>query len=703
MKKIILFSIILLLADTLLSQTKLPALFSDNMVLQQQFEAPFWGWAEPGENIIVMGSWNSKAIETTTNPNGKWTLNLPTPKAGGPYFVTINSDTLHNVLIGEVWVCSGQSNMQWALDQSMNSEQDIPKANNPNIRLFYVARQLSDEPQKDCHAWWDKCTPETAKDFSAVAYYFGKTLNEALDVPIGLIHTSWGGSTAQAWMSEPVLKSDPDYALYYERQQAAEKKAKRGNLPINHQSPNRLYNAMIAPLLPYGIKGAIWYQGESNTKEAILYEKLFQRMIKNWRDDWKQGDFPFYFVQLAPYEYDTPIIGALLRDAQRKSLNTPNTGMAVTMDIGDPKDIHPTNKHDVGKRLALWALANDYGKNDLVYSGPLLKSMEIENNKIRLLFDHTDGGLMANDNNLTNFEIAETNKVYYPAQAEIDGETLIVYSKKIKHPVAVRYAFKNTDEASLFNNEGLPASSFRTDGWPIITEKVSIESSFDSISKSFNITLLAPEGFDIYYTTNGTEPNLQSNHYKKPFTLNKSSSIKARIYFDNTPSVAIADYNLIIHMATGKKVKYVNKYTEKYAASGDLALVNSIKGGNAFNDGNWQGFSGKDIDIIIDLEEEKTISNISTGFLQIQQSWILFPEKVEYYGSTDGEKFDKLGEVTNEIAQSDEGAIIQDYTLNNISEKYRYIKVFASKIPLPEWHPGAGNDAWFFIDEIVVK
>lgn len=703
MKKIALFSIILLIAANLFSQTKLPALFADNMVLQQQFDAPFWGWADPGESIVITGSWNNKAIKTTSNTNGKWTLNLPTPKAGGPYFVTINSDTLHNVLIGEVWVCSGQSNMQWALSTSINSEVDILSASNPNIRLFYVARQISDEPQKNCHAHWNECIPATAKDFSAVAYYFGKNLNEALNVPIGLIHSSWGGSTAQAWMSEEVLSSDPDYALYYERQQAAERNAKQGNLPINHQSPNQLYNAMIKPLLPYGIKGAIWYQGESNTNEAVLYEKLFPRMIKNWRDDWEQGDFPFYFVQLAPYEYETPIIGALLRDAQRKSLVAPNTGMTVTMDIGNPKDIHPTNKHDVGKRLALWALANDYGKNDLVYSGPLFKYVEIEKNKIRLFFDYTNGGLMAKDNNLTNFEIAGSDRAYYPAQAEIDGENLIVYSKEVKHPVAVRYAFKNTDEASLFNMEGLPASSFRTDNWMIITEKVSIESSFDNNSKSFIITLLAADGFEIYYTTDGSEPNLQSNNYKHPFALKQSTNIKARAYFTDIPSVALADYNFVIHLATGKKITYKNRYANKYAAGGDWALVNSIKGSDVYNDGNWQGFSGNDLDIIIDLEEDKSINSISTGFLQNQRGWILFPEKVEYFGSNDGEKFEKLGEIINEIPQNIEGAIIQNFTLDNLSGKYRYIKVFASKLALPKWHAGASNYAWLFVDEVIVK
>ncbi|MCK4980289.1 MAG: chitobiase/beta-hexosaminidase C-terminal domain-containing protein, partial [Candidatus Delongbacteria bacterium] len=363
----------------------------------------------------------------------------------------------------------------------------------------------------------------------------------------------------------------------------------------------------------------------------------------------------------------------------------------------------PTNKHDVGKRLALWALANDYGKKDLVYSGPLFKSMDIINNKIRLFFDHADGGLMAKENHLTNFEIAGSNRLFYPARAEIDGNTVVVSAEEVKNPISVRYAFHNADEASLFNNEGLPASSFRTNDWPIITERVSIKSSFNNISGSYIITLLASDGFDIYYTSDGTEPNLQSHLYKNPFLINKSTNIKAIAYLDNTPSVALVNFSIIIHLSTGKKVSYKNLYANKYTGSGEWALVNSIKGSQEFNDGNWQGFNGKDVDIVIDLEEEKTISNISTGFLQNQQSWILFPAKVEYFGSSDGSQFDKLGEVVNKIPQSAKGAIMQEFLLNDINGKWRYLKVRASKLSLPNWHAGAGEKAWLFADEIIVN
>lgn len=703
MKRAIGFIVISLLSCSLFAQVELPALFSDNMVLQQKFENPIWGWASPGETIKAKGSWDNITRNTSAGQDGKWQLQLYTPKAGGPYFISINDDTLHNVMIGEVWICSGQSNMQWALDQTMNHEEEIPKADYPAIRFFYLARQLSDEPQKDCHAYWTDCNPETAKDFSAVAYYFGRKLHAELDVPVGLIHTSWGGSSAQAWVREKILRSDPDYDLYYSRQEEAERKAKRGSLAINQKSPNCLYNAMLAPLIPYGIKGAIWYQGESNVMEAALYEKLFPTMIKNWRDDWGQGDFPFYFVQLAPFDYDTPLVGALLRDAQRKSLDVVNTGMAVTMDIGDPEDIHPVNKHDVGERLALWALAKDYGQTSVKHSGPLFRSMIIDNNKAILIFDHAENGLVLKSSGSTGFEIAGTDRRFYPANVEISGNSVIASAKEVKAPVAVRYAFHNGDEATLFNAEGIPASSFRTDDWLILTVPVSISSSFDQEKDAFIIGLQAQDGYEIYYTLDGTEPDKNSNLYQHPFLLRNSAEIKARAYQEETPSIVISAFGIIRHLATGKKATYKNQYANRYAAGGNWALVNSIKGSDNFHDGNWQGIRGKDLEVVIDLGEKIPVNSLSAGFLQDQGSWILFPEKVEYYGSNNGSDFRKLGEVINDLPQSTKGSVIREFTLADIRAKYRYIKVFAPKLLLPDWHPGAGNEAWLFADEIVVE
>jgi len=462
--------------STLIAQVNFPSFISDNMVLQRETEAQIWGNSEPNSSVKISCSWDEIKYVTTANESGKWQIKVKTPVAGGPHSIQVNKINIENVMIGEVWICSGQSNMKMSLSQSENGKEELANAELPNIRLFYVARQLADKPQEDCYGKWEECSPESAKTFSAVAYYFGKKLYQELGVPIGLIHTSWGGSTAQAWVKQDILKADSDYDCYYDVEEQKELRAKPGIIPITHHSPSRLYNAMIHPLMPYRIKGVIWYQGESNQDycpgDPKRYEKLFPELIYSWRDEWKLGDFPFYYVQIAPFPRRITNVGALLRDAQRKSLNVPNTGMAVTLDIGDIQDIHPKNKKDVGQRLALWALAKDYGRTSLVYSGPLYKSLEIKGSKAIVSFDEIGSGLMSKDETLSGFEIAGKNKVFYPAKARIKGEAVMVWSDKIGKPVSVRYAFHNTSEASLFNKEGLPASSFRTDNWEVKIEPV---------------------------------------------------------------------------------------------------------------------------------------------------------------------------------------------------------------------------------------
>ncbi|RKY09911.1 MAG: sialate O-acetylesterase [Planctomycetota bacterium] len=495
---------VMLLASLSPAEVRLPAVIGSNMVLQQQSEAPLWGWADPGEKITIRAKWKKGRARAKADADGKWTAFLTTPKAGGPYTIRIkgaNTIKLENVLVGEVWVCSGQSNMQWSVSNSNNSAEEIAGAQYPNIRLFYVKRKVADTPQDDCEGAWRECSPETIPEFSAVAYFFGRNLHKQLDIPIGLIHTSWGGTPAEAWTRRPILEANEQFAPIvrrYDKMVAAypktleaynkklarwteaSKRAKaegkqppgkprppRG--PGNPHTPGGLYNAMIAPLIPYAIKGAIWYQGESNASRAYQYRTLFPAMIKNWRDDWKQGDFPFYFVQIAPYKNQNPEI----REAQLIAMkNTANTGMVVTTDIGNPDNIHPKNKQDVGKRLALWAMAKTYGRQDIVYSGPIYKGMKVEGDKIRIFFDHIGGGLVAKDGPLTHFAIAKKEGDFVPATAVIDGDTVVVSSDNVKEPADVRFGWQNTPEPNLFNKEGLPASPFRTDDRKGITHGI---------------------------------------------------------------------------------------------------------------------------------------------------------------------------------------------------------------------------------------
>jgi len=441
-----------------LAEVKLPAVIGNNMLLQRDLPVPIWGWAEKGEEVTVAVA--GQSVKAKAGENGRWQLTLEKLKVGDPLEMTVKGSsgselTLKNILVGEVWLCSGQSNMEWGLGGAKNPKEEIAAATYPNIRLFHVRRARAAEPQKNCAGQWQECSPKTVGGFSAVGYFFGRHLHKELDVPIGLIESAWGGTPAEFWTSRKVLEADP----------ALKGLVGRGSA---------LYNGMIAPLIPYAIRGAIWYQGESNVSRAYQYRTLFPAMIKNWRDDWHQGEFPFGFVQLAPFRYgrQNPACCAELWEAQLMTLkNVPNTGMAVITDIGNVRNIHPRNKQDVGLRLGLWAMATVYGKKDLVYSGPIYKSMKVEGDKVRLTFDHTGGGLATRDGKPpSHFTIAGADEKFVPATTKIDGQTIVVHSDQLKQPVAVRFAWTDTAEPNLMNKEGLPASPFRTDTFKGVTE-----------------------------------------------------------------------------------------------------------------------------------------------------------------------------------------------------------------------------------------
>ncbi len=648
--KYIILCVFAVLTVNAFSQTRLPAIIGSNMVLQQQENAPIWGWDTPGQDISVSTSWLDKVQRTTTNSSGKWMVYLPTPAAGGPHTVIISGSEkieLENVLIGEVWLCSGQSNMEmplqgWDGQPITGSKKAIDAADHPEIRLFTVTRATSFEPLDDCEGSWAECSPETVPTFSASGYFFGLELYQKLGVPVGLIHSSWGGTPSEAWTSSdyiakvpffqsspgntnakeyrqekldayeivqnkwlrslgfvPDSKESPKWTLagfevkdwisidvpekwentklgkyrgmvemrvdfkvprkmvgkalklelgpideiditwlngvivgthpnpsswntprVYDIPEGLTKKGKNtlavkvGNTngaggiygnpdqlriyPVDDQdsfkeikgkwfarkskafgeivpmpwcnncaepnTPTTLYNGMISPLIPFSLKGAIWYQGESNRYDGKLYGTIFPNMINNWRDKWGQGDFPFYYVQIAPYTYRDELSTGLLREAQQNTMLLPATGMAVTMDIGDMRTIHPPDKENVGKRLAYWALARDYDM-DIPFSGPIYKENRIEGDKIRIVFDYTDDGLKIEGGNLKHILIAGRDQKFVEARARIDGETLVVYSPDVKAPVAVRFGWGSTDETNLFNKAGLPAGPFRTDRW----------------------------------------------------------------------------------------------------------------------------------------------------------------------------------------------------------------------------------------------
>ena len=459
MKNFILLGTILLLCSNFNAQVKVNSLFQNHMVLQRNHPISIFGTAESEEQISV--TFKGKNYITKVN-NGKWNVFLSESKAGGPYTLTIkgrNEIEILDVLVGEVWLCSGQSNMEMPVignkGQPINgSNQAILNSNNPQIRLFKVGRKVAKKPLDDCKGEWKLATPSSVKRFSATAYFYAKVLQEKLNIPIGLITSSWGGTPAESWTPEEIIESE------FKKFKGWNKDASK-----SQKTPSLLYNGMIHPLLPYTFKGVIWYQGEANKTYHQNYKKLFSAMIKSWRKKWNQGSFPFYFVQIAPLGWGGDN-QAYLREAQLKTmLSVPNTGMVVTLDIGEKESIHPAEKQKVGERLALWALAKDYGFKDIQYSGPVYKSMKISGNKVSLNFDFAKYGLSSFGKELNDFVIAGEDKVFYKAQAKIKKGKLVIWSDKVSKPIAVRYGWSEWVNGSLYNTAKLPASSFRTDDW----------------------------------------------------------------------------------------------------------------------------------------------------------------------------------------------------------------------------------------------
>ena len=442
------------------AEVRLPAIIGSHMVLQQNTSVKIWGWCNPGEKITVSTNWDTTTVNAVGGSTAKWNLLLKTPAAGGPYTITIkasNTTVLEDVLIGEVWNCSGQSNMEMSYNWGVKEyTTDAENANNPQIRFFNMPRTTSETLQDDTKGSWVVCNPDNMKTFSLAGYFFGQQVQQVLKQPVGLINTSWGGTPAEVWTPKEIIENDATL------KEAAGKLKNSTGWPV---APGYTYNAMINPIIDFSIAGVIWYQGESNVGTSATYQNLFTAMISSWRKAWNK-DLPFYFVQIAPFSGYGGMSGALLREAQTKTLALANTGMVVTQDlVGDVKDIHPHNKKDVGLRLANYALAATYGIKQLVYKSPMYSTMAIEKDKIRINFENADNGLMNKNGPLTDFYIAGEDKIFVPALAIIKGNSVIVSNKNIKQPVAVRFGFTSAAMPNLFNKEGLPVNLFRTDNW----------------------------------------------------------------------------------------------------------------------------------------------------------------------------------------------------------------------------------------------
>jgi sialate O-acetylesterase len=439
----------------------LPSVFADNMVLQQNSQVAIWGWSDPGETIKIVTSWNNKdTVKVKANNSSKWTTSIKTIAAGGPFSIQILGNSkiqLNNVMLGEVWICSGQSNMEMSVNWKLiNGEEEAAKAANPNIRIFHVQKIGAEYPQQTCNATWTVCSPETMRATSAVGYFFARELQQKLNVPVGIIVSAWGGTPAEVWIEKSRIENNPvlnksKYTEHFDGWPGA---------------AGTTYNSMIAPIVPYGIAGAIWYQGESNCNNYPIYSLLMKTLIENWRSDFKK-EFPFYQVQIAPYDYGTNGKSEYLREQQELvSKTVPNTGMVVISDLVDNiKDIHPKNKLDVGKRLAAFALAETYKQNVGEYKSPSFESMKIEKDKVYISFSNAATGLKSTGKTPAKFLIAGDDQKFVEATAKIEGNTVIISSKLVKTPVAARFCFDDTSMPDVFSKEGLPLAPFRTNKW----------------------------------------------------------------------------------------------------------------------------------------------------------------------------------------------------------------------------------------------
>ncbi len=503
-----------LFAPAARAEVRLPKVFSSHMVLQREMPLVIWGWAQPGESVsIELGPEKTSA---KANDRGEWKAKLPTMKAGGPYVLTVQGSStvrFDDVMVGEVWLCSGQSNMEMGIGISRDGKNEIAAADHPGIRLLMVPNRWTPEPQIDMASGaWKVCTPKTVAEdgwggFSAAAYYFGRELHKKLGVTIGLIDATWGGTRIESWTPPegfalvPALKkdhellqlSDPRTKIHQQRVEKVLKdteqwvgsarsalKAETNVPPMpiypadllpphDLQNPTALFNGMIYPIHPFTMRGAIWYQGESNSGEGMLYADRMKALIEGWRKIWNEGEFPFYYVQIAPFTYNVkPQIIGEFWEAQTAAQSVPNSGMIVINDIGDLKDIHPANKQEVGRRLALWALAKTYGEQTLVHAGPTFKGMKAEGDRLRISFENVGGGLASRDGKpLTWFEIVDAdNGGFVKAEATIDGSTVLLSAPGVAHPVAMRYAWSMLAEPNLMNAEGLPAGAFRAGKMP---------------------------------------------------------------------------------------------------------------------------------------------------------------------------------------------------------------------------------------------
>lgn len=709
LQRLALFFPLLGLSTGVRADIRLPAIFSSRAVFQQNQDIQLWGWAAPEDRIVVICSWlpGREFAARADRETLRWSVALPGAAASfDPHSITIKGGwqeiTLSDLLFGEVWLCSGQSNMEWrpSWGNVDITEAQYKAANDPHLRFFTVPRMATPNPAHDCQSEWLGSSPNTLAEFSATAYFFGRELRDRLSIPIGLINTAWGGTPIEAWMHETHFQPGGRFASAINERH-----------PIwRYARPGAMWHGMIAPLTSLKIKGFLWYQGETNTYNAHQYDSLLVQLATDWRQDLGNPDLPFYYVQIAPYRYDVPREGAALRDAQRRALPIlSNAGMVVTSDIGDIEDIHPRNKTDVGRRLATWALNRTYEMPTSAVSGPLYRSFQVEKNHVRVFFDFAENGFAPPKGGFNCFEVAGSDRRFYPANAEADGSSLLVSAPEVPQPVAVRFAFQNTAEPNLFNAEGLPASCFRTDDWPVLWPNPIFKIKQILENGDALVDISTPDPLcRVRYTLDGSLPSELQGEWAQPGTLialSRGKVLKTKVFDRNdAPADRCDSLSLRQHLASGKPAKSETAPDPHYPGSaGDRSLTDGLLGGPDTHEAAWSGYAGDSPAWTIDLGEKRRVRQISVGFLVNTRSWVFPPEEVRIEVSDDGKHFFKSAVLSEPQPKQHLAPSVLRLTAE-LSQDVRFIRISAKNIGvLPDWHPGKGNKAWLFVDEVEVE